>query len=56
MKSQFHLGKYELLKQKIRSIPEMALRKFSLWIGTGKKERGPVQSQGNQGRGNCCIT
>ena len=38
IKSLSHLGKYELLKQKIRSKPEMALRKSSLWIGKGKRE------------------
>lgn len=37
-KSFFHLGKYELLKKRIRSKPETALRKSSLWIGKGKRE------------------
>lgn len=30
IKSLFHLGKYELLKKRIRSKPETALRKSSL--------------------------
>ena len=38
IKSLFRLGKYELLKKRIRSKPEMALRKTSLWIGKGKRE------------------
>ena len=38
IKSLFHLGKCELLKKRIRSKPEMALRKTSLWIGKGKRE------------------
>lgn len=38
IKSLFHLGNYELLKQKIGSEPEMALRKSSSCTEKGKRE------------------